>query len=93
MRSRYSAFAVGDAAYVFRTWHPRHRPDEVVVDDGTRWTGLRIEEVVGGGPDDDEGAVTFEAAWRRGEDQGEMRERSRFVRRGGRWTYLDGDPL
>ncbi len=40
MRARYSAYAVGDAGYVFRTWHPRHRPDEVDVDDGTEWTGL-----------------------------------------------------
>ena len=26
MRSRYSAFAVGDAAYLLRTWHPSDRP-------------------------------------------------------------------
>jgi SEC-C motif-containing protein len=26
MRSRYSAFACGDADYLFRTWHPRTRP-------------------------------------------------------------------
>src|SRR5262249_12900002 len=26
MRSRYSAFAVGDAGYLLRTWHPSARP-------------------------------------------------------------------
>ena len=26
MRSRYSAFAVGDAAYLLATWHPSTRP-------------------------------------------------------------------
>ena len=27
MRSRYSAYALGDLGYVDRTWHPRTRPD------------------------------------------------------------------
>ncbi|HVX54620.1 YchJ family protein, partial [Nocardioides sp.] len=26
MRSRYAAYALGKADYVFRTWHPRTRP-------------------------------------------------------------------
>ena len=26
MRARYSAYAVGDLDYVWRTWHPRARP-------------------------------------------------------------------
>ena len=52
MRSRYSAYAVGDAGYLVRTWHPRHRPDEVLVDDLTEWTGLSVDEVVAGGADD-----------------------------------------
>jgi SEC-C motif-containing protein len=93
VRARYSAYAVGDAAFVVRTWHPRHRPDVVDVDDGTEWTGLVVEEVVAGREADDEGTVTFRARWRRGAHQGEMRERSRVVRRGGRWCYLDGDAL
>ena len=93
MRSRYSAYAVGEAGHLVRTWHPRHRPDEVLVDDGTEWTGLSIDEVAAGGADDVEGVVAFRARWRRGPQRGELAERSRFVRRGGRWTYLDGDPL
>ena len=32
MRSRYSAYAKGLGDYVFRTWHPRTRPDDVMVD-------------------------------------------------------------
>ena len=31
MRSRYAAFAVGDEAYLFRTWHPRTRPDDLTL--------------------------------------------------------------
>jgi len=48
MRSRYAAFAVGDADYLFRTWHPRTRPDSVVVDPALSWTGLEIADVVAG---------------------------------------------
>lgn len=29
MRARYAAFAVGDARYLFRTWYPRTRPDDL----------------------------------------------------------------
>ena len=40
MRSRYTAFVRGDADHLFRTWHPRTRPDDVAPDPATRWTGL-----------------------------------------------------
>ena len=32
MRSRYSAFAVGDADYLLATWHPTTRPAELALD-------------------------------------------------------------
>ena len=37
MRSRYSAYAHGDADYLFRTWHPRTRPTDVTVDPDVVW--------------------------------------------------------
>ena len=42
MRSRYAAYAVGDTDYVFRTWHPRTRPDDLSPDPARTWTGLTI---------------------------------------------------
>jgi SEC-C motif-containing protein len=85
MRSRYAAYARGEMGYVFRTWHPRTRPDMGELDhrqgaDATAWTGLTIH---GSGED----WVDFTAAY----DGGELRERSRFERRRGRWVYVDGD--
>lgn len=88
MRSRYTAFAVGDAEYLVRTWHPRTRPDDVDLDDGTVWEGLVVEAA---GEDADAATVTFRASWRRGAERSVLAERSRFVRRGGRWVYVDGD--
>lgn len=89
MRSRYTAFALGRDDHLWRTWHPRTRPAEVGSGD-VAWSGLRIVEVVDGGPQDDRGVVEFEAHFSDDDGPGVMRERSLFERRGGRWTYLEG---
>ncbi|BCZ23818.1 YchJ family protein [Mycobacterium senriense] len=89
MRSRYSAFAYGDAAYLFRTWHPRTRPADVTVDPGITWTGLQVIDTLAGGPGDDAGEVEFTARYESAGRAGSMHERSRFERRAGRWFYLD----
>lgn len=94
MRSRYSAFVLGDEDHLFRSWHPRTRPPGPYCHPGTQWLGLRIESTAGGGPEDEEGEVSFIARYRTGDGRGgvvedELVERSRFVRRGGRWVYLE----
>ncbi len=86
MRTRYSAYAVGDVDYLWRTWHPRTRPDNVA-DAGLVWTRLEIIDSVAGNPGDDSGEVEFRAHYR----DGVLHERSRFSLRAGRWFYLDGD--
>lgn len=91
MRSRYSAFALGLTDYLWRTWHPRTRPENVVIDASDSWSGLELLDVVGGEPDDQEGLVEFVAHFTDGGQVGRLQERSRFVRRAGRWMYLDGD--
>jgi SEC-C motif-containing protein len=91
MRSRYTAFVAGDAAYLSATWHPGTRPGDLEPDPAQRWTGLEIVDVEAGGPDDTRGVVEFRASWSHGRERGVLHERSRFVRQGGRWWYLDGD--
>lgn len=90
MRSRYTAFAVGDARHLRDTWFPGTRPDTVDVDASTRWRRLEILET-GDDADVDTATVRFRASWtdtvtRR---NGVMEENSRFVRRSGRWYYVD----
>ena len=87
MRSRYTAYALDDVDHVFRSWHPATRPDQLDELPRVEWLGLEIIEVVDGGPADDHGIVEFEAR----HAGGVMRARSRFVRRAGRWLYLDDD--
>ncbi|MDQ1077214.1 MULTISPECIES: YchJ family protein [Microbacterium] len=88
MRSRYTAYVVGDLTHLVRSWHPRTRPDDLELDGDTVWEGLSIDEA---DERDDTAVVVFHAAWRRGTERQVMSERSRFVRRGGRWVYVDGD--
>ena len=94
MRSRYSAFAVGDAGYLLATWHPSTRPDVLDLDDDVEWRRLDVVRAVAGGPFDAEGVVEFVAHHRSRTDRaarGTLHETSRFARSGGRWVYVDGD--
>ena len=88
MRSRYSAYATGHLDHVFRTWHPRTRPDTIEPDPGLTWTGL---EVLSASSSGDSGVVEFRASFTRAGASGVMHERSRFERRRGRWVYVDGE--
>jgi SEC-C motif domain protein len=90
MRSRYSAFAVGDAGYLLRTWHPDTRPRSLRLDPEVHWTGLEILATTGGRLLDPEGTVEFRASRLSAGRPGAQHELSRFVREDGRWRYLDG---
>jgi SEC-C motif-containing protein len=93
MRSRYSAFALGDTAYLLTTWHPRTRPRALDLDRDVRWTGLDVLATTGGSLLDREGTVEFRAHYAGGGRIGAQHENSRFIRNGGRWRYLDGVSL
>lgn len=91
MRSRYTAFAVGDAGHLLRTWHPATRPAELELDPGRHWLFLEIGPTTAGGPFDRTGTVEFTAHYRDGSGRGRLHEISRFARVDGAWCYLDGD--
>lgn len=85
MRSRYSAFVLGELDHLFRTWHPRTRPLRLVedgLDTSRTWTGLDVL-------DHGEDWVAFDAHYTVGGVAGVQHERSRFERRAGRWVYVD----
>ena len=95
MCSRYSAFAKGDAAYLLAT-----RVAEGDVDDpaelgrwakSVSWLGLEVREVIDSA-DPNEGFVAFTARYLEGEWLVALSERSRFLRREGRWAYVEGKP-
>ena len=88
MRSRYSAFAVGDAAYLLRTWHPSTRPKTLTLDPAIQWARLAVLEAHDGGLFDAAGTVRFRAIYVQDGRRGVMDETSKFVRQGKLWTYV-----
>ena len=91
MRSRYTAFTLGDAAYLLATWHPSTRPAELALDEEPRpkWIGLRLKAQAK--RDATQATVEFVARYRIGGRAHRLHETSRFVCEDGRWYYVDGD--
>ena len=91
MRSRYSAYVLGNADYLRDTWHPSTCPAALDLLDlsRTRWLGLSVKDFAETG---DNATVTFVARYRvGGGSAARMRETSRFVREYEAWWYVDGD--
>lgn len=90
MRSRYSAFVFGNEPYLLATWHSGTRPASVPFERDQKWLGLKIVDARITGVDTAE--VEFIARYRvGGGSAARHHERSRFVREGDRWFYVDGD--
>ncbi|MEM8707392.1 MAG: YchJ family metal-binding protein [Actinomycetota bacterium] len=91
MRSRFTAFSLGDVAHLTVSWAPETRPSNVTVDPAQRWTRLEVIDTVKGLQLDTEGVVEFRAHFERNGQAGIRAERSRFRREAGRWVYVDGE--
>ncbi|MBA4741500.1 MAG: YchJ family protein [Azoarcus sp.] len=91
MRSRYSAFVLGDATYLLATWHASTRPETLDLDQGERpkWLGLEVRRAQLASPDT--AVVEFIARYRIAGRTHRLHETSRFVREDGRWYYVDGE--
>ena len=88
MRSRYSAYVLGQIQYLLATWHPSTSPGELELSP-VKWLGLEVLHAQSAG---DAGVVEFVARLRDGSGRAQrMHETSRFVREGGRWYYIDGE--
>lgn len=88
MRSRFTAFARRDAAYLRATWHPKHCPARLDLAGSPRFTRLAILGTTGGGMLEKTGTVHFRAHYVDGSTGGVVEENSSFVREGGRWLYV-----
>lgn len=88
MRSRYSAFAVGDVDYLLATWHPQTRPKVLELDPAERWYRLDILGRERGGMLDSKGTVEFRAWSKLDGVSRDQHEVSQFVREDGRWLYV-----
>ncbi|QAV69350.1 hypothetical protein ESZ53_02175 [Salinibacterium sp. UTAS2018] len=89
MRSRYSAYALGETEYLLKTWHPSTRPVTLELDTNVRWFRLDIVARTGGSMFDSRGTVEFRAHYRSDGIAGQQHENSSFVRENGAWLYVD----
>lgn len=90
MRSRYTAFVLGDLAWLRDSWHPDTRPADLQLDPGVKWLGLSVKRhrVV----DAQHAEVEFVARSRGPDGRAErLHETSCFVRLESGWVYVDGD--
>ena len=91
MRSRYRVFVLERADYLRATWGAANYPPDFAIQPGAKWLGLEVRATRSTGADSAE--VEFVARYRVDGRAVRAHERSRFVRRGGRWIYVDGDAL
>jgi SEC-C motif domain protein len=91
MRSRYSAYVMGDISYVLKTWHLSTRPPVIDPETIPNWCGLEIIRTEKGQVDDEAGIVEFKAKALSQKKTFELHEVSRFVKEAGQWLYVSGD--
>jgi SEC-C motif-containing protein len=90
MRSRYSAFVMRNEPYLLATWHESKRPQAVELDPNLKWLGMKI--VDSDATDATTAEVEFIARYRfGGGSAARLHERSRFVKEGDRWYYVEGN--
>ena len=90
MRSRYSAYTLGDRDYLLTSWHPDFRPAQLRLDSGIRWVGL---DIIASEEHGAKARVEFEASLLVQGEVSAMHERSDFVLQQGRWLYTSGEQL
>jgi SEC-C motif domain protein len=95
MRSRYSAYVLGDARYLRASWDPATCPADLEASlaadqQQTRWLGLDIRHYAL--LDEQHAEVEFVARYKVGGRAWRLQEKSRFVRDAdGAWRYVDGE--
>ena len=90
MRSRYTAYALQDEAYLIKTWHSTSCPTNKPLGEAQhKWHRLKVKEVLMGGVDDVTGEVAFEAVYKINGKAHKHIERSLFEKEEGVWRYLD----
>jgi SEC-C motif-containing protein len=91
MRLRFTAYALRNAEYLRATWDSGKCPDNIDFSRETAvWQRLEIVDTKKGGPQDDKGIVEFKAYYLQDDEECVLHEVSRFIKKEGRWFYLDG---
>lgn len=91
MRSRFTAYAMHNKAYLLETWDSSKRPENIDFSrEDVVWTKLEVLNTKKGSEKDSKGIVEFKAYYMQDNEAYVMSEISRFKKMAGRWFYLDG---
>jgi SEC-C motif domain protein len=93
MRSRYTAYCLGNIDYLVDTLHPSRRKfdDRIMLANtikNTKWLSLKIIDVSQGQKNDLIGYVEFIATYQTNK-RGQLHERSQFIKDSDRWFYTE----
>ena len=94
LRSRYTAFVVGEPDYIFDTLHPdkvKEVDRQGIIDwsKKSQWHGLEVISTEQGGAKDDEGVVEFVAKYTQEGKTYNHHEVSLFKKVDGKWHFFD----
>jgi SEC-C motif-containing protein len=91
MRSRYTAYTLLREDYVLATWDPATRPSalHLAEEAPVKWLGLEVKRHQQ--QDAEHAIVEFVARYKVHGRAYRLHEVSRFVRKDGRWFYVDGE--
>jgi len=94
MRSRFTAYAQKNEAYLLATWDDASTKKPKFIDFSKEgdvvWTQLDIIQCKKGAINDKKGLIEFKAHYTLDGEPYVMHEISRFVFKNGRWFYMDG---
>ncbi|HEY4371817.1 MAG TPA: YchJ family metal-binding protein [Burkholderiales bacterium] len=89
MRSRYTAYALREEAYLLATWHASTRPVRLDLEQeaqAPQWIGLKVKSHQV--QDAHHASVDFVARYRVNGRAHKLEELSRFLKEDGRWYYV-----
>ncbi|WP_319371715.1 YchJ family protein [uncultured Ilyobacter sp.] len=92
MRSRYTAYTIGDIDYILETHDPEtvsdiSRDTVLAWSESSKWQGLEIVNIKSGKVRDKKGIVEFKVYYTVEEKNQVHHERSQFIKTKGRWYY------
>jgi len=95
MRSRYSAYALGEIDWIYESQSPDGRQfvDRQATEAWSKksnWKSLELVETKDGGPDDSEGLVEFKANYELAGEDIKHHEIASFRKEDGVWYFVDG---
>lgn len=94
MRSRYTAFTLGDGDYIFESHYSKTRKlsEKKSIQNwakSVQWMKLDVLNTTKGGVNDTEGTVEFKAYFIEAGKLDTIHENSLFTKENGHWVYVD----